>query len=109
MSPRLGAQGGPLWTNDSAGVLMGGIAATEQGRRLAEARLKALHPIPHGKQHYSTDFEKRLRKIFEKQSEDQAQRWLDLEFWQREIDNVLVQGIFGGHGSKAGVVERIHA
>ena len=43
---------------------------------LAEARLRSLHPLPEGKNHYSTDFEKRLRKIFEKQSADCLQPWL---------------------------------
>ena len=37
------------------------------------------------------------------------QPWLTLEFWQQEIDNVLVQGIFGRSGSKSSAVDRIHA
>ena len=108
MSARRGIQSSAVWTRDSAIVLMDGIEANGHGRRLAEARVRALHPIPEGKQHYSTDFKKRLRKIFEKQSGGHPQPWLDLEFWQQEVDNVLVQGIFGRNVSK-GVVERVRA
>jgi len=97
------------WTRESAFALLRGIDAGEPGRRLAEQRLKALHPLPEGKEHHSTDFEKRLRKIFERKSEDDPQPWLSLEFWQQEIDNVLVQGIFGRNGSKSSVVERVSA
>ena len=59
-----------VWTSDSAVVLLDGIEANEQGKRLAEARLRALHPLSEGKDHHSTDFEKRLRKIFENESAD---------------------------------------
>ena len=70
MGARHGAQSIAVWTNDSAVVLLDGIEANEHGKGLAEARLRALHPLPEGKNHHSTDFEKRLRKIFEKQSAD---------------------------------------
>jgi hypothetical protein len=102
-------QNSAVWTSDSIVVLLDGIEANEQGKRLAEARLRALHPFSEGKDHYPTDFEKRLRKIFENRSADHIWPWLSLEFWQQEIDNVLVQGIFGRNGSKSSVVDRIHA
>lgn len=108
MGARHGAQSSAVWTSDSAVVLLDGIEANEHGKGLAEARLRALHPLPEGKDHHSTDFEKRLRKIFEKQSGDRVQPWLAPEFWQQEIDNVLVQGIFGRSGSKSGAIDRIH-
>ena len=109
MGARHGSQSSAVWTSDSAVVLLDGIEANEHGKGLAEARLRALHPLPEGKDHHSTDFEKRLRKIFEKQSGDRVQPWLAPEFWQQEIDNVLVQGIFGRSGSKSGAIDRIHA
>lgn len=109
MGERHGAENSAVWTSDFAVVLLDGIEASQLGRSLAETRLSALHPLPEGKDHHSTDFEKRLRKIFEKQSDGHAPPWLTLEFWQLEIDNVLVQGIFGRSGSKASIVERIHA
>lgn len=104
-----GAENSAVWTSDFAVVLLDGIEANQLGRSLAETRLSALHPLPEGKDHHSTDFEKRLRKIFEKQSDGHAPPWLTLEFWQQEIDSVLVQGIFGRSGSKAGIVDRIHS
>jgi hypothetical protein len=109
MRARLGPQICAVWTSDSAVVLLDGIEPDEHGKGLAEARLRALHPLPEGKIRHSTDFEKRLRKIFEKQIGDREQPWLTLEFWQMEIDNVLVQGIFGRSGTKSGSVDRIHA
>jgi hypothetical protein len=109
MGARLGAQSIAVWTNASAVVLLDGIEATEGGKGLAELRLRSLHPLPEGKNHYSTDFEKRLRKIFEKQSADCVQPWLTSEFWQQEVDSVLIQGIFGRSASKASAVDRIHS
>jgi hypothetical protein len=109
MGARHGAQNNAVWPSDSAVVLLDGIEAGGQGKSLAEARLRALHPLTEGKDRHSTDFEKRLRKVFEKQPDDHTPLWLTLEFWQQEIDNVLVQGIFGRRGSKASVVDRIHA
>ena len=108
MSARHGAQGGAVWTSDSAIVLLDGVEGNEHGKGLAEARLRALHPLPEGKNRHSTDFEKRLRKIFDTQLADHVPPWLALEFWQQEIDSVLVQGIFGRE-STASVVDRIHA
>ena len=87
--------------SDSVVILLDSIDATEPGKRLAEARLRTLHPLPEGKNHHSTDFEKRLRKIFEKQFADRHHLWLNLEFWQQEIDNVLIQAIFGRSASKS--------
>jgi len=109
MGARHGAQNSAVWAGDSAVVLLAGIEASDPGKGLAEARLRALHPPSEGKDHHSTDFEKRLRKVFEKQSDGHPPQWLTLEFWQQEVDNVLVQGIFGRSGSKAIVVGRIHA
>jgi hypothetical protein len=109
MGARHGAQNNAVWPSDSAVLLLDGIEASGQGKSLAEARLRALHPLTEGKDRHSTDFEKRLRKVFEKRPDDHAPLWLTLEFWQQEIDNVLVQGIFGRRGSKASVVDRIHA
>ena len=109
MGSRHDAQNRAVWASDSAVVLLDGIEASDPGKGLAEARLRALHPLTEGKDHHSTDFEKRLRKVFEKQSDGHPPPWLTLEFWQQEVDNVLVQGIFGRSGSKASVVDRIHA
>src|SRR5580698_7911390 len=107
MGARRGPQNAAVWGSDSAVILLDSIESTEPGKRLAESRLRSLHPLPEGKNHYSTDFEKRLRKIFEKQSADWSPPWLNLEFWQQEIDNVLTQGVFGRSASKSSAVDRI--
>jgi hypothetical protein len=109
MRAKPGPQICAVWTRDSAVVLLDGIEPNEHGKGMAEARLMALHPLPAGKVRHSTDFEKRLRRVFEKQTGDREQPWLTLEFWQLEIDSVLVQGIFGRSGTKSGTVDRIHA
>ena len=107
MFARNSSQSSAVWTSDSAFVLQDGIEPGDRGRALAEARLRALHPLPEGKNHHSTDFEKRLRKIFERQTAEHVQPWLTLEFWQQEIDNMLVQGIFGRESTDS-VVDHIH-
>lgn len=109
MGAKHGAQSNAVWANDSAVVLLDRIESGEHGKALAEARLRSLHPRPQGKNHYSTDFEKRLRKIFERQPADCPQPWLTAEFWQQEIDNVLIQGVFGRSASKSSAVDRIRA
>ncbi len=109
MGAKQTAQSIAVWTNDSVVVLLDGIDANEHGKKLAEARLRTLHALREGKNHHSTDFEKRLRKIFEKQSADQQQLWLSVEFWQQEIDNVLTQAIFGRSTSKSTAVDRVHS
>ena len=86
---------GATWTKDPR-VLLEGIENSEQGKQLAQQRLKILHPPLPGKDRYSQDFEKWLRKVFKKESADGLQPWLTLEFWQKEIDRVLIEGIFGG-------------
>jgi hypothetical protein len=109
MGARQGAGISAVWTSDVSTVLLDGIEANEQGKTLAEARLRALHPLSGGKDRHSTDFEKRLHKIFENGPADHMHPWITPEFWQQEIDNVLVEGIFGRNGPNSNVVDRIHA
>ena len=109
MGARQGAGISAVWTSDSSAVLLDGIEASEQGKTLAEARLRALHPLSGGKDRHSTDFEKRLHKVFETGPADHMHPWITLEFWQQEIDNVLVEGIFGRNGPNSTGVDRIRA
>ena len=109
MGARQGARISAVWTSDSSAVLLDGIEANEQGKTLAEARLRALHPVSGGKDRHSTDFEKRLHKVFENGPADHMHPWITPEFWQQEIDNVLVEGIFGRNGPLSNVVDRILA
>ena len=90
-------------------ILIDGIEDNRQGKDLAHERVRALHPLPQGKDRYPKDFEKWLTKVFEKPSEDGAAPWLSLEFWQHEVDNVLIQGIFARNVTQDEVVQRVRS
>jgi transposase len=108
VDPEHSAKATAVWTANSR-LLLEAIENSEQGKQLARQRLKILHPPLPGKDRYSQDFEKWLRKVFKKESADGVQPWLTLEFWQKEIDRVLIEGIFGGNGAKEEVVARIRS
>ena len=82
------------WTPQLDEVLLEGIEDNDQGRQLANERLKGLHPIPRGRDRHPRDFEKWLHKIFEKEPEYAVRPWLTLEFWRQEVDRALVEAIF---------------
>lgn len=109
MSAKHGAAEGAAWTRELDVILLDGIEDNRQGKDLAHARLKALHPLPAGKDHYPKDFEKWLTKVFEKPAEDGVVPWLSLDFWQQEVDRVLVQGIFVRNVTQDEVVQRVRS
>jgi hypothetical protein len=109
MSAKHGAKENAAWTRELGVILLDGIEHYKQGNDLAHERLKALHPLPQGKDHYPKDFEKWLTKVFEKPSEDGEAPWLSLEFWQHEVDKVLIQGIFARNVTKDEVVDRVRS
>src|SRR5258706_3876190 len=109
MSAKHGAKESAAWTRELDVILLDGIEDNRQGKDLAHERVKALHPLPPGKNRYPKDFEKWLTKVFEKPSEDGVAPWLYLEFWQHEVDKVLIQGIFARHVTQDEVVERIRS
>jgi hypothetical protein len=109
MSAKRGANENAAWTKDLRFILMDGIENNRQGKQLAHERVRALHPLPPGKDHYPKDFEKWLTKVFEKPSEDGMPAWLSLEFWQDEVDKVLIQGIFARNVAKDEVVDRVRS
>ena len=109
MSAKHGAKESAAWTKELGFILLDGIEDNKQGKQLAHERVKALHPLPQGKERYPRDFEKWLTKVFEKPSEDGAPLWLSLEFWQQEVDKVLIQGIFARNVAKDEVVDRVHS
>ena len=109
MSAKHGAKESAVWTRELDVILLDGIEANRQGRDLAHERVKALHPLPQGKDRYPKDFEKWLAKVFEKPSEDGVAPWLSLEFWQHEVDKVLIQGIFARNVTQDEVVQRIRS
>jgi hypothetical protein len=109
MSAKHGAKESAAWTRELDVILLDGIADNRQGKDLAHERVKALHPLPQGKDRYPKDFEKWLTKVFEKPSEDGAAPWLSLEFWQHEVDKVLIQGIFARNVTQEDVVQRVRS
>src|SRR5579872_5417165 len=109
MSAKHGAKESAAWTRELDVILLDGIEDNRQGKDLAHERLKALHPLPQGKDHYPKDFEKWLTKVFEKPSEDGVAPWLSLEFWQHEVDKVLIQGIFARSVTQDEVVQRVRS
>src|ERR1035438_2700183 len=109
MSAKHGAKDSAAWTRELDVILLDGIEDNRQGKDLAHERVKALHPLPQGKDRYPKDFEKWLTKVFEKPSEDGVAPWLSLEFWQHEIDKVLIQGIFARNVTQDEVVQRVRS
>ena len=109
MSAKHGAKKSAAWTRELGVILLDGIEDNKQGKQLAQERVKALHPLPQGKDRYPKDFEKWLTKVFEKPSDDGEPGWLSLEFWQQEVDKVLIQGIFARNVAKDEVVDRVRA
>src|SRR5260370_29085184 len=109
MSAKHGAKESAAWTRELDVILLDGIEDGRQGKDLAHERVKALHPLRQGKDRYAKDFEKWLTKVFEKPSEDGAAPWLSLEFWQHEVDKVLIQGIFARNVTQDEVVQRVRS
>lgn len=109
MSAKHGAKQSAAWTRELGALLLDGIEDDREGTQLAHERVKALHPLPQGKDRYPKDFEKWLAKVFEKPSEDGVAPWLSLEFWQHEVDKVLIQGIFARNVTQEEVVQRIRS
>jgi hypothetical protein len=109
MSAKHGAKESAAWTRELDVILLDGIEDNRQGKDLARERVKALHPLPQGKDRYPKDFEKWLAKVFEKPSEDGVAPWLSLEFWQHEVDKVLIQGIFARNVTQDEVVQRVRS
>jgi hypothetical protein len=109
MSAKHGAKERAAWTRELDVILLDGIEDNRQGKDLAHERVRALHPLPQGKDRYPKDFEKWLAKVFEKSSEDGLAPWLSLEFWQHEVDKVLIQGIFARNVTQDEVVQRVRS
>src|ERR1700730_1564109 len=93
MSAKHGAKDSAAWTRELDVILLDGIEDNRQGKDLAHERVKALHPLPQGKDRYPKDFEK----------------WLCLEFWQHEVDKVLIQGIFARNVTQDEVMQRVRS
>ena len=109
MSAKHDTKESATWTRELGVVLLDGIEDNRQGKQLAHDRVKALHPLPPGKDRYPRDFEKWLTKVFEKPSEVGTPCWLSLEFWQKEVDRALIEGIFARNVAKDEAVDRVRS
>jgi hypothetical protein len=109
MSTKHGGKESAAWTRELGIILLDGIGDNRQGKQEAQERVKALHPLPQGKERYPKDLEKWLAKVFDKPSEDGVSPWLTLAFWQQEVDKVLIQGIFARNVTQDEVVQRIRS
>ncbi len=109
MSAKHGAKESAAWTRELGVILLDGIGDNRQGKQEAQERVKALHPLPQGKERYPKDLEKWLAKVFDKPSEDGVPPWLTFAFWQQEVDKVLIQGIFARNVTQDEVVQRVRS
>src|SRR5260370_2317440 len=109
MRSKHGGKENAVSTRELDVILLDGIEDNRLGKNLAHERLKALHPLGQGKDRYEKDCEKWLTKVVEKPSEDGAAPWLSLEFWQHEVDKVLIQGIFARNVTQDEVVQRVRS
>jgi len=109
MSTKRVAKESADWSKELGLILLDGIEDNEQGKQLAYDRVKGLHPPPQGKDRYPKDFDKWLTKVFGKSPEDGVAPWLSLEFWQQQVDKVLIQGIFARNVTQDEVAQRIRS
>jgi hypothetical protein len=63
MSAKHGAKERAAWTRELGLILLDGIEDNRLGKQKAQERVKVLHPLPQGKDHYPKDFEKWLTKV----------------------------------------------
>lgn len=109
MSAKHVAEESAAWTREIEVILLDGVVDNTQGKDLAHERVKALHSLPQGKHRYPKDFEKWLTKVFEKPTDEGVAPWLSLEFWEQQVDRVLIQGIFARNVTQDEVVQRIRS
>jgi transcriptional regulator with XRE-family HTH domain len=109
MSAKRVAKESADWSRELGLILLDGIEDNEQGKQLAYDRVKGLHPQPQGKDRYPKDFDKWLTKVFGKSPENGVAPWLSLEFWQQQVDKVLIQGIFARNVTQDEVAQRIRS
>ena len=88
-----------FWTPEKEDVLRRGLPDEPNAKGKAIDKLRALHP----KLKKPKALEKRLSGI----APNGLAVWLTPEFWKREIDLTLIEGIYGGKKKLPQVVERI--
>src|SRR5262249_44290528 len=94
-----GASNDGFWTPEREDALRKVLPAEPNAKGTAIDKLRALHP----KLKKDHAIQKRLDGI----TRDGLAVWLTPEFWKREIDLTLIEGIYGGKANRRQVVERI--
>jgi hypothetical protein len=96
-----GANEGSFWTLDREDVLRNGLPDESIGKSKAIDRMRALHP----KLKKLNTIEKRLEGV----APNGLPVWMTPEFWKKEIDLTLIEGIYGGKAKRRQVIDRIRA
>jgi hypothetical protein len=88
-----------FWTPEKEEVLRRGLPQEPNAKSKAIDKLRALHP----KLKKLNTIEKRLDGV----AANGLVIWMTPEFWKKEIDLTLIEGIYGGKAKRPQVVERI--
>ena len=96
-----GAKKTSFWTPESVDSLRRMIPVEPNAKDEAIDKLRALHP----KLKKANAIQKRLDGI----TRGGLAVWLTPEFWKREIDLTLIEGIYGGKAKRSQAIERIQA
>lgn len=99
--PAHGAEKLSFWTPERIGALRRRIPVEPKAKDEAIDKLRALHP----KLKKPNAIQKRL----DGSTPDGLAIWLTPEFWGREVDLTLIEGIYGGRPKRPQVIERIQA
>jgi hypothetical protein len=99
--PVYGAKKNSFWTPKRVDALRKMIPAEPNAKNEAIDKLRALHP----KLKKAPAIQKRIDGI----TLNGLAVWLTPEFWKREIDLTLIEGIYGGRAKRPGVIQRIQA
>jgi hypothetical protein len=98
-TPIGGAKDDGFWTPEREDVLRRAMPGEPNGKNKATDRLRALHP----KLKKLNTIQKRIGGTMPNGNVI----WMTLEFWKKEIDLTLIEGIYGGKARRSQVVERI--
>lgn len=90
-----------FWTREREAVLRKGLPGEPNGRGKAIEKLRTLHP----KLKKLNTIEKRLDGV----APSGLAIWMTAEFWKKEIDLALIEGIYSGKKKRPETLERIRA
>src|SRR5579872_4700778 len=95
------AKGDVFWTPDRENALRKGLPGEPNAKGKAIDRMRALHP----KLKKLNTIQKRLDGL----ASNGLAVWMTPEFWKKEIDLTLIEGIYGGKARRPQAIERIRA